>query len=186
MRCSFLLAKAKVSGRNQTICRILTIPRDLSARLNLDTSLSLISNVTEGDCPSGTLSGRDWIFGADEVCTTTLMSFYPPWRTRDHRSDRMTPERTHILRPTRASSVFHDRMTRTPNLYHVCQKRLIINDQALLRRLLREPQATRINLGNLERLRTISGIQFSKSLLSMALITDNIRLLWARMWIAWA
>jgi len=55
----------------------LTIPRDLSARLNLSTSLSLISNVTQGDCPSGTFSGRDWISGADEVCTTTLVSDFP-------------------------------------------------------------------------------------------------------------
>jgi hypothetical protein len=42
--------------------------------LNLTTSLSLISNVTQGDCPPGTLSGLDCIVGADDVRMTTLMN----------------------------------------------------------------------------------------------------------------
>jgi hypothetical protein len=60
--------------KNLNCVRMPTIPRDLKARLNLSASPSLISNDTEGDCPSGTLSGRDWIVGADEVRTTTLMN----------------------------------------------------------------------------------------------------------------
>ena len=39
---------------------------------------------------------------------------------------------------------------RIPNLNHVCQEGLIVDDQALLGRLLRKPQATRIDLGNAE------------------------------------
>lgn len=50
-----------------------TIPRDLRARFSLSMSHSLTSNATDGDCPSGTLRGRNWIVGADDVRITTLM-----------------------------------------------------------------------------------------------------------------
>jgi len=80
---------------------------------------------------------------------------------------------------------YHDRMTGAPNLDHACQKRFVVNDQALLGRFLREPQATRINLGNVEWLRAMSGTHSAKILCEL-LPTYNIRLLLARISMAWA
>ena len=55
-----------------------------------------------------------------------------------------------------SSSVPTPEWLRTADLDHIRQKGLVIDDQALLRGLLGKPQATRINLGHFERLRTVS------------------------------
>ena len=67
-----------------------------------------------------------------------------------------------------------------PHLDHVRQKGLVIDDQPLLRRLLREPQATRIDLGDLERLRAVNGTYSAKVCYGL-FSTYNMRLPLARM-----
>jgi hypothetical protein len=95
----------------------------------------------------------------DDNCATIfkLMGDRRQWGVRYRRSNSMTPERSRTLRPTGGPSI--------STTSRICQNGLVIDNQTLSS----APQATRINLNNIELLKTASGIQSTGDLLQIML-----------------